>query len=277
MRVAVAEYLLELLDWSQSAEHACGNSGKGHRAPLETLRERQQIDEILQRSREPAVILRHDDMQAAGRKHGVGERFETVGFLRIRLGRKDLKRELRQIEDLRLDPGSPVDTEQLVRDVQAVCARPIRSCNNCNYGSNLSTILSKCKLLISKFSSTSIQRMKPRSLRHRLEKAAKLLVTIQKHTPEVSCIFDEGRGAHGHIVADFADAGVSRSKMLALGKDLEGLGYHFIEKRSPWLGQITYTGRVDEKPTVVLSLPISKDRLAINEQAPEKPFSFAEA
>ena len=116
--------------------------------------------------------------------------------------------------------------------------------------------------------------MKPRSLRHRLEKSAKLLVIIQKHAPEVSCILDEAKGENGHLVLDFSGSGMSRSKMNALGKDLESKGYRFHEKQSPWLGQITYTGRESDKPTVVFSLPIVKDRLAINEESPDKPYKF---
>lgn len=116
--------------------------------------------------------------------------------------------------------------------------------------------------------------MKPRSLRHRLEKASKLLVIVQKHAPEVSCVLDEDKGEHGHLVVDFSGSGMSRGKMNALGKDLESKGYQFVEKKSPWLGLITYTGKDAEKPTVVFSVPIVKDRLAINEEQPGKPFRF---
>lgn len=119
--------------------------------------------------------------------------------------------------------------------------------------------------------------MQPRSLRHRLEKAAKILVIVQKHTPDVSCVMDVEKGREGHLVLDFAGSGMSRSKMNALGKDLESRGYNFTEKKSPWLGQTTYTGRANEKPTIVLTVPINKDRLAINEAAPEKPYRFADA
>ena len=116
--------------------------------------------------------------------------------------------------------------------------------------------------------------MNPRSLRHRFEKSAKLLVLVQKHAPEVDCIFDPDKGSNGHLILDFATRGMSRSKMVSLGKDLQNKGYQFTEKKSPWLGQITYTGRADDKPTIILALPITKDRLAINEEAPEKPYNF---
>lgn len=119
--------------------------------------------------------------------------------------------------------------------------------------------------------------MKPRNLRHRLEKVAKLLVTVQKHAPEVRCVIDEEKGNNGHLVLDFADSGMSRTKMNALGKDLEGKGYSFTEKKSPWLGQTTYAGRSQDKPTIMLTVPIHKNRLAINDESPERPYSFANA
>ncbi|MFP4165723.1 MAG: hypothetical protein ACLFUF_00975 [Opitutales bacterium] len=118
--------------------------------------------------------------------------------------------------------------------------------------------------------------MKPRILRHRLERAAKVLVYIQKHTPEVECTLDVEKGDNGHLVLDFQGTGMSRTKMVALGKDLESRGYRFAEKRSPWLGQTTYRGQADNKPAVILTLPIVRDRLAINEGSPERPFSFAD-
>lgn len=119
--------------------------------------------------------------------------------------------------------------------------------------------------------------MKPRSLRHRLERAAKVLVLIQKHTPEVECRLDEDKGEHGHIILDFAGTGMSRSKMTQLGRELESKGYRFTEKRSPWLGQTNYCGRASEKPTVVMTVPIVKDRVAITDGTSEQPCSFADS
>jgi hypothetical protein len=119
--------------------------------------------------------------------------------------------------------------------------------------------------------------MKARSLRHRLEKASKLLVVIQKHTPDVDCRLDEDKGENGYTIVDFTASGISRSKIIELGKDLESKGYKFTEKKSPWLGQTTYTGRLDDKGTIVLTLPLTKDRLGINEDAPERAYSFADA
>lgn len=119
--------------------------------------------------------------------------------------------------------------------------------------------------------------MKPRNLRHRLERSAKALVTIQKHTPDVDCIFDENKGEFGHLIVNFDGRSISQIKIIALGKDLEHKGYRFKAKKCPWLGQITYLGKADEKPSIVLNLPIVKDRLAINEAATEQPYSFSQA
>jgi hypothetical protein len=114
--------------------------------------------------------------------------------------------------------------------------------------------------------------MKPRSLRHRLEKAAKALVVIHKHTPNVDCLLDEDKGEHGHLILKFDDGDVS--KMATLGKDLENKGYRFRVKNSPWLGQVTYLGKADDRPSIVITRPIAKDRIAINEDSPELPYSF---
>lgn len=116
--------------------------------------------------------------------------------------------------------------------------------------------------------------MNPRSLRHRLEKIAKLLVIVQKYTSEANCVVDQDKGREGHLVVDLADIPGREPKLAALGKALEDRGYHFTEKKSFWLGQITYTGRTDDKPTIVLSMPITIDRLAINDEAPETPYLF---
>lgn len=118
--------------------------------------------------------------------------------------------------------------------------------------------------------------MNPRSLRHRLEKVAKLLVIVQKYTSEASCVVDQDKGREGHLIVDLADISGRESKLTDLGKALESRGYHFTEKKSPWLGQITYTGRTDDKPTIVLSVPINIDRLAISDEAPETPYIFPE-
>ncbi|MEM1222679.1 MAG: hypothetical protein AAGH40_07930 [Verrucomicrobiota bacterium] len=119
--------------------------------------------------------------------------------------------------------------------------------------------------------------MKPRSLRHRFEKAAKLLVIIQKHAPDVDCQLHDQKGDHGLLVVDFSGSGMSRTKMVQLGKDLESKGYSFHEKKSPWLGQVTYLGKADDKPLVNITLPMVKDRVGINEELQDKPYSFAKA
>lgn len=119
--------------------------------------------------------------------------------------------------------------------------------------------------------------MNPRNLRHRLEKAAKLLVVVQKHVPDVDCVMNEDKGENGHLIIDFSSIGADFGKMQALGKDLEGKGYTFVEKRKPWLGNINYTGRSEGKTTIVLTVPINKDRLSIDEDNPETAYSFKDS
>jgi len=76
---------------------------------------------------------------------------------------------------------------------------------------------------------------------------------------------------------DFQGSGTNRSKIVSLGKDLENKGYKFTEKKSPWLGQTTYLGKEDDKSSIVLTLPIAKNRMNINEDEPERAYSFTEA
>ncbi len=118
--------------------------------------------------------------------------------------------------------------------------------------------------------------MKPRDLRHLLEKAAKILVTIQKHGPDVDCSIDETKGEHGQVVIDLKETRLGWDLIKQLGKELESKGYSFVETKSPWLGTTTYRGRSGDKPTVIISVPITKDRLAINEVIPDRDFSFAQ-
>ena len=116
--------------------------------------------------------------------------------------------------------------------------------------------------------------MQPRSLRHRLEKAAKILVTIQKHLPKAECTFDSDKGAHGHIQIDFVSQGFEPAKWKSLGQELESKGYQFTEKYLPWIGQISYKGNAEERPSVVMTLPHAQDRMGINQESPVKPYSF---
>jgi len=116
--------------------------------------------------------------------------------------------------------------------------------------------------------------MKPRPLRQRIDKASKILQTIHKHAADADCRIDENRGENGHIIVDFAGSGISRRKIVALGRDLESKGYAFNRKERPWLGQVTYQGEADDRPTVVISRASMQDRLAIAEESPPEPYSF---
>ena len=116
--------------------------------------------------------------------------------------------------------------------------------------------------------------MKPRELRHRLEKAAKILVTIQKHLPKADCLFDSDKGEQGHIQLDFVNDPVDWDQLKKLGKDLEGKGYQFTQKKLPWIGQISFKGKTDNQPSVVFTLPHTLNRLEINQESPIEAYSF---
>jgi hypothetical protein len=119
--------------------------------------------------------------------------------------------------------------------------------------------------------------MKPRNLRHRMEKAAKLLLLVQRHAPEADCRIDEDRGSDGHLIVDFAGSGMSQRKLHKLGIELESKGYRFRQKRRPWLGQVAYHGEADGKPSIVITHAGAQDRMAIAEDKPAEPFSFSES
>ena len=116
--------------------------------------------------------------------------------------------------------------------------------------------------------------MIPRSLRHRFEKAAKLLVIVQKHAPDVDCRLDEDRGDNGTLIVNFSSNPMNLAEMDKLGRDLEGRGYRFKAKNCTWLGQKAYTGKATDKPDVILTLPSARDRVTIDEQPQERPHSF---
>lgn len=111
--------------------------------------------------------------------------------------------------------------------------------------------------------------MTPRNLRHRLEKSAKLLVTIQKYLPHVSCRFDDDRGESGQVIVDLAK-GDSAER---LGTDLEGRGYRFTRTRNAWLGNVTFRGEREGQPGILISMAIQADRLNRAEVVAE-PYTF---
>lgn len=118
--------------------------------------------------------------------------------------------------------------------------------------------------------------MTPRNLRHRLEKAAKILVTIQKHIPDADCEFDASKGEHGHIQLSFVDKPVSPKAFVKLGKDLENKNYNFTEKLFPWIGQISYKGKNHEMPSVVMTMPHTQNRMDISQESPTRAYSFSD-
>lgn len=117
--------------------------------------------------------------------------------------------------------------------------------------------------------------MIPRSLRHRLEKAAKALVTVQKHVPQADCTVDPVKGDNGHLQLDFVQGSISPDEFNKLGKELESKGYSFTKKKMPWIGQMSFKGYAEDKTTIVLTLPTSIDRLVVNDTTPSEPHSFS--
>lgn len=114
--------------------------------------------------------------------------------------------------------------------------------------------------------------MKPRNLRHRLEKASKLLVTVQKYLPDASCRFADEQGEEGHLIVHLSRG----TDITKLGLELEGKGFNFSKFHSPWLGVITYKGAKPEQPSVILEVEIVADRLYQGEQVAAEDFSFKE-
>src|SRR6185369_17626854 len=86
--VAVAEDQLQLFDGPQRAPDSGGAPYKADRSPLETFRELEHVDEILQHAWHAAVVFRGDDDQPSGLENGLGKRSEDFWFLRIRTGMK---------------------------------------------------------------------------------------------------------------------------------------------------------------------------------------------
>ena len=72
---------------------------------------------------------------------------------------------------------------------------------------------------------------------------------------------------NNRLILDFTDSGMSRTKLRQLGEDLEARGYQFTHSKSPWLGQETYSGKAPDKTQIVLSLPIVKNRLTVDQGA----------
>jgi len=112
--------------------------------------------------------------------------------------------------------------------------------------------------------------MKPRNLRHRLEKAAKLLVVVQKHLPDVPCQFADDKGENGHLMVRLPLGGDPAK----LGADLEGRGFTFTKARSPWLGAEIYRGAKDGQPRIIIEVEIPANRLSRGAEVAEAPFSF---
>ena len=112
--------------------------------------------------------------------------------------------------------------------------------------------------------------MKPRNLRHRLEKSAKLLVIIQKYLPDSVCRFAEENGREGHLIVHL-NSGDDPQK---LGADLESKGFAFTRMHNPWLGLITYKGEKNDQPSVIIETETTADRLYRGSETASEAHSF---
>ncbi|WOO41762.1 hypothetical protein [Rubellicoccus peritrichatus] len=112
--------------------------------------------------------------------------------------------------------------------------------------------------------------MKPRNLRHRQEKSAKLLVIIQKYLPDCSCSFAAEKGTEGHLVVHLG----SSDDPQKLGSDLESKGFAFTRMHNPWLGLITYKGTKGDQPSVIIESETTADRLYRGAETTAEAYSF---
>jgi len=112
--------------------------------------------------------------------------------------------------------------------------------------------------------------MKPRNLRHRLEKTAKLLVIVQKHLPNVTCRFEDDKGEHGLLTIRLPQG----EDLSALGDDLESRGFAFTRVHRAFQGVITYRGIKTDQPVVVIDVEVRADRLERIEEVEAEPYSF---
>lgn len=115
-----------------------------------------------------------------------------------------------------------------------------------------------------------VYNMKPRQLRHRLEKSAKLLVVVQKYFAEATCSFAYEAGNDGSLIVRLP-LGTDPKK---LGADLESKGFVFKRKHNPWLGLLTYRGDKSEQPSVLIEIETAADRLNQSQEISAEAYSF---
>jgi hypothetical protein len=116
--------------------------------------------------------------------------------------------------------------------------------------------------------------MKPRSLRHRLEKSAKLLWLVQRHQADADALYNPDRGEHGQVVVALNGELQPPAWMTKLGADLESRGYAFTETRNPWLGERTLRGKREDQPDCIFQLSCPIDRSSPTGESSSEPFSF---
>jgi len=116
--------------------------------------------------------------------------------------------------------------------------------------------------------------MKPRELRHRLEKSAKLLVTIQKHLPDVEARFADDKAEAGQVIVSTHQLASSEAHISKLGVDLENKGYKFKKMTNKWLGNIIYQGYKPGQPDLLIEVETHVNRFNHAEDGRAQPFSF---
>lgn len=116
--------------------------------------------------------------------------------------------------------------------------------------------------------------MKPRDLRHRLEKSAKLLVTIQKYIPDAETRFADDKAESGQVILTTHQVAAPEALITKLGIDLENKGYHFYKTSNKWLGNITYHGYKKSHPDIIIEVETQVNRFDHAEDGRPQAYSF---
>jgi len=115
----------------------------------------------------------------------------------------------------------------------------------------------------------------PRNLRHRLEKTAKLLVTVQRFNAGAVTDFAPDKGEHGQLIILCEREHTVPQWLGKLGRGLEGRGYAFTRTHNRWLGAVFLRGKREGSPDILIQLaaPIDRESPTPPEPQPEA-FSF---
>src|SRR5688572_5276510 len=98
--IAISKNHLELFHGPERAPHARSQADKTDGPLLETLRELQHVDEILQYAWHASVVFGCDDDEPLRLENTIRKRSEGPGLLAVGRRRKDFRRQLGEVEDL---------------------------------------------------------------------------------------------------------------------------------------------------------------------------------